>query len=901
MPYFKFSLTALKPQSLVKDQENVFCDVESLHNSTSSFDNSFTRTSNNYDLFTHLSCFKRIRVAHLNCRSFVKNLDQLRSILASNPVHILSLNETRLSPDITDSEVELPGYSFIRRDRNREGGGVLLAIKEDLSFVKHDCNTDLDIEAVAIKVSIGSKHILFSSIYRPPSANICYYNNMVLYMEELVSSAYDTVFMGDFNLDISKRVDKVTEISNLLGAKQLVTKPTRVTQSTSSCIDLIFSTIPNHHIITDVVPLALSDHYMVFTVLNFRLLKTIKQTVFTRSFTNFNKQKFLSDLSKSSKLLSVSGIDNIEDAWSVFNHEYLKICNLHAPLIQHRINTTRKPSPWMTGDIMQLMHERDMLHKRATKSKKPVDWELYKSSRNNINILIRKRKKVLFLNKIFTDSSNKHHLWKSLETVLPSRKYGDNMVKETSPDSFNKFFTSVGVNLTKTLQSDNLPSIKANPPSSSFDLSPISSSFVFHALDSLPDKTGLDVINHSNALLKAAAPVISDILRDIFNKSIHSAIFPKDWKKALVTPIYKGKGSKCEPTNYRPISITSTISKIFESAINIQITNYLIVNNIITSHQSAYLSGRSTQTALHAIINYLTNSIDDGYITDLCALDMAKGFNTVSHKILLHKLSFYGFSTLCCNFFKSYLTDRSQKVKGFTSFSNELPINIGVPQGSILGPILFLIYINDLPNIFINCKCHLYADDTTIYCRAKTTHEAEKCLQSNLDRVSRWFQENQLVVNVSKSNIMLIGSKASTSNSSIVTSLNGQNLTHVSNIKLLGLQIDSVLNWKLHIDSIGNTLSSKVGLLHRLSRFVPQKLLIIIYTTLVQSVIDYALTLWGSCHKTYLKTLQRIQNRCARICTNNFDYKTSSSSLLKQLKWMDISTRYTYFTGILMY
>ena len=164
----------------------------------------------------------------------------------------------------------------MRRERNREGGGVLLAIKEDLSFVEHDCNT-FDIEAVAINVSIGSKHILFSSIYRPPSVNICYYNNTVLYMEELVSSAYDTVFMGDFNLDISKRVDKITEISNLLGAKQLVTKPTRVTQSTSSCIDLIFSTIPNHHIITNVVPLALSDHYMVFTVLNFRLLKTIKK------------------------------------------------------------------------------------------------------------------------------------------------------------------------------------------------------------------------------------------------------------------------------------------------------------------------------------------------------------------------------------------------------------------------------------------------------------------------------------------------------------------------------------------------------------------------------------------------------------------------------------------------
>ena len=217
---------------------------------------------------------------------------------------------------------------------------------------------------------------------------------------------------------------------------------------------------------------------------------------------------------------------------------------------------------------------------------------------------------------------------------------------------------------------------------------------------------------------------------------------------------------------------------------------------------------------------------------------MAKAFDTISHKILLHKLSFYGFSTLSCSFFKSYLTRRYQKVKGNTSFSDELPITIGVPQGSILGPILFLICINDLPNVFINCKCHLYADDTTIYCRANTKVEAEKCLQLNLNKVSNWLHDNQLVVNVSKSNIMLVGTKTSVGNSSITASINGANLAYVSNIRLLG---------------------------------------------------------------TYLDTLQKIQNRCARICTNNFDYKTPSSLLLRQLKGMDIVTRHTFFTGILMY
>ena len=206
-----------------------------------------------------------------------------------------------------------------------------------------------------------------------------------------------------------------------------------------------------------------------------------------------------------------------------------------------------------------------------------------------------------------------------------------------------------------------------------------------------------------------------------------------------------------------------------------------------------------------------------------------------------------------------------------------------------------------MPNVFINCKCHLYADDTTIYCRAKTKVEAEKCLQLNLNKVSNWLHDNQLVVNVSKSNIMLVGTKTSVGNSSITASINGANLAYVSNIRLLGINIDNVLNWKLHIDSVCNTISSKVGLLHRLSRFLSRDQLIIIYTALIQSVIDYALTVWGSCYRTYLDTLQKIQNRCARICTNNFDYNTPSSLLLKQLKWMDIATHHTYFTGILMY
>ena len=455
--------------------------------------------------------------------------------------------------------------------------------------------------------------------------------------------------------------------------------------------------------------------------------------------------------------------------------------------------------------------------------------------------------------------------------------------------------------LTKNFKSNNLPDIDVERSSSIFDFCPISSSSIYKNLVKLPNKKGLDVLRYDNALLKIAAPVISEMLTFLFNLSIYTCIVPKDWKKAMVTPIYKGKGDKDTPSNYRPISIIATISKIFETVIKDQIVSYLNVNNIISPDQSAYLCGRSTQTALHSIINELSGNMDKGYVNAICTLDMAKGFDTVSHDILIHKLSFYGFSVASCNFFTSYLSERFQQVKGSTSISSELPINMGVPQGSILGPMLFLIYVNDMPSIVKDCKCHLYADDTTLYCKARTVDGAEKCIQHNLDLVSKWLSKNRLIVNVSKSNVMFIGSKSSINECALSASLNGSTLAHQNDIKLLGLNIDTNLNWKQHISSLCKKISPKIGLLHIFSNYLHKKQLVTIYTALIQSHFDYALSVWGSCHKTYLINLQRMQNRCAHICTNTFDYTVSSSSLIKQLKWMDIATRFSYFIGILMF
>ena len=346
--------------------------------------------SNNCPFFNPLSVishYKGISVTHLNVRSLTKHIDEIRAILSLNNIHILSFNETRLSADVANSEIALPGYTLVRRDRNRDGGGVLLAVSNDLDFSEVSDNNFTNIEAVSVKVLLGSKQIIFSTIYRPPSADNSYFNKLLECMERLVSSAFDVVFLGDFNLNTLQNGPDLTKVSNicdLLNLNQLVDKPTRVTPTSSTFIDLIFLNILDHHIITDVVPLTISDHYLVYTVLNFQTKCNPDKTVLTRSFTSFNKSNFIKDLSRSVILKNILNISDIHEAWNTFFEEFNYICNLHAPLLEHRIKVRGNPTPWMSKEIMTLIHKRDKLHKRAVMTKDLNDFELYKQARNEI-------------------------------------------------------------------------------------------------------------------------------------------------------------------------------------------------------------------------------------------------------------------------------------------------------------------------------------------------------------------------------------------------------------------------------------------------------------------------------------------------------------------------------------
>ena len=681
----------------------------------------------------------------------------------------------------------------------------------------------------------------------------------------------------------------------------MVKSPTRITPSSSTCIDLLFSSIPEAHVVTDVIPLFISDNYMVFTVLNFKVIKQPPKIVKLRNYANFDSQAFYRDIQHSDRLNSIFIINDTNFAWSIFYNEFMKILNKHAPLRVHRVRA--RLNPWFSKKILTLMYKRDFLHNKALKSKCHHDWENYKEARNVVTDQIRLAKRSFIQDEIQKQSCTSKGIWNSLKYILPNKtvRSSTHCSSELNSEDFNSFFTAVGHKLTSHFNKDTLPDISA--PSvfnDRFKFSSINPLFIFKGLKALPETNSVDILGFDNKSLKLSANCIYQHLAHIFMLSLTNGIVPRDWKRACVTPIYKGHGSKDNPSNFRPISITTTISKLLEAAVKEQLMEYVKNASLITNNQSAYLRGRSTQTALHTITNDLASGINDNLVNVLCSLDMAKGFDTVSHKILLHKLEHYGFSTISIKWFESYLTNRSQVVKYNGIVSSESPVSIGVKQGSVLGPILFLIYVNDFPSIFDDCHCEMFADDTTLVCRAKSLERAKYILQNNLSLAEEWLFNNQLVVNAKKSSVMAISNKVIGKHDLIVT-LNNTTVPVLNEIKLLGLYIDEKMDFKFHIENMCKKISQKVGFSRRISGLLTSDQLCHVYQGIVQPHFDYIITIWGSGFNTYICKLQHLQNRCARIVSKNFNFNIPSMDIVNSLGWMTISKRYKYFIGILMF
>ena len=855
------------------------------------------------------------KLAFLNITSLIKHLDELRVLLVDSPVDVLAINETRLDSNITDNEVHISGYEIVRRDRNingRYGGGVCFYVRSIINVLpRHDLSID-QIENLCIEIrKPSSKPFLVTTWYRPPDSAVDKFQYFETLVGKLDAENVEFYVLGDLNCNLKSATldhnsNLLTNIANLFNLRQLIDESTRITESSSTLIDVIFTNVPDKIVCSGVSHIGISDHSLVYA---FRKLSTGfssrgHSTVTYRNFKNFNSTNFRNDM-RQQNWDDILNYDDPNNMWHVWKDTFNNVAERHAPLQTKRVRVSK--SPWITPELKQCMHERDVLKIKASRSNDPDDWKVFKRSRNLVNSEIKNAKALYYANALHENKNNLKKTW-NIINELTSRKQYNSHVSElkvngssiTNPqelsNEFNDYFVNIGPKLADKItcnQNTNSYMEYLEPLDNgiNFQMKTITSSNVFSMLSKLSKSkaTGLDRI--SARLLRECPDLIADSLCLIFNHSINSGVFPDEWKCSKVIPLFK-QGERHDPNNYRPISIIPVVAKVFERIIYDQVKAFIDENKLFFKSQSGFRSLHSTVTALLEATNDWAYNIDCGNVNAVVFLDLKKAFDTVDHEILVSKLNAYGIRHGANDWFKSYLSDRTQKslVNGF--LSEDRFISCGVPQGTILGPLLFLLYINDLPNCLKHSHPRMFADDTHLTYSAANVHDIDQNLNQDLKSVSEWLAANKLTLNTSKTEFMLIGSRQRirTFHSFPTLTINETPIKRVDCVKSLGLNIDENLSWNKHIDKISKKIASGIGALKRMRPFVPSSTLKYIYSSIIQPHFDYCCVVWDNCSKSSADKLQKLQNRAARILTFS-SYDTNADLLIKKLGWRKLDSQ----------
>ncbi len=739
-------------------------------------------------------------------------------------------------------------------------------------------------------------------------------------LKQLNTENKEIYILGDYNIDLLK-VDSDRSTHDYLdfiysySLIPTIYKPTRITETSATIIDNILTNNVNIDkssiLIADV-----SDHLP--TILTTKSSMTYKNTnykkvEFKRNHSNVNIARF------KKKLLDVNwneALDgtNAEDDYNVFINIFETLYNECIPLKKCSRNKRKEPSsPWITKGLLKSINVKNKLYKQYLETPSDKNLQKFKSYKNKLQTLIRKSKRKYYYSKFESAKNNMKETWKTINNVIGKQKkqtvqtnFKDKQNKIlTDPveisNRFNDFFVQVGPELASNIQSTGKKYYEylGNSRSSSMYLKPIVEMDIIKIIEKFnPNKSpGHD--NIGNFILKKVGSEVAKPLTMIFNLSLSTGIVPEKLKTAKVIPIFK----KDDPevfSNYRPVSLLPCLSKILERLVFDRCVHYMDSHKILNDKQFGFRSNHSTYMAIMQLVDKINTAVEKDETTIGIFLDLSKAFDTIDHSILLHKLEHYGFRGIVLEWFKNYLHKRKQFVSYNSCESEMKDIICGVPQGSILGPLLFIIYVNDIINASDVLEFILFADDTTILFSHKQIESQIKLVNKELNEVCNWFKANKLSVNASKTNYMILGTPHMTSVKQTDIVLDNTTLDRVQCTKFLGVLIDESLTWKNHIDCVSKTISRNIGIMNKLKHYVPDHILHTLYCTLVLPYLNYGILVWGNTCKTYLNKLVKLQKWAIRTVSNSH-YRSHTGPIFSKYKILKVNDMYNLELGAFMF
>ena len=863
----------------------------------------------------HLGFKRGMAIASLNINGLRSHHDEIKLLLNDQGILILALNETKLDASVPKELSATSIYQQKRLDRTCNGGGVSIYVRDSIKMTPRDDVPSHGLELLCVEISPPkSKPFLVVTWYRPPSDPVDSFDKLEKALAFLDKEGKEIILLGDTNCDLAKKstdqpldnnAKRISSLYELFSFKQLIEEPTRVTLDTATLIDHVATTCPRNILKSGVHEVSLSDHYMVYCIRKFDgAVEKGHKKIKTRKMKSFNEEAFLADVSEICWEQMLTETDDIKLLVNHWSEMFSSIIEKHAPLSEMRVS--EKYCPWIDKDLRDLMRTRDKLKKSAVKGKSPILMASYRRIRNKVNALNVRLKKQHYTDRISECKGNMKESWKTINELLNKRSKSSNIDclnesgietrnKKDVSNSMNNFFCTIGRELADKIQPASNPLLsgdyEVNKDKAKFNFKTIELKDIRDAFAKVKTSKSFGIDNISSYFMKLALPYIENSLSFLFNTSIQTSQFPDSWKVARVTPIFK-EGDKTVKSNYRPISVLPVISKLFEKLVFDQLYQHMKGNGLFTADQSGFLRLHSTLTCLLKMNDDWYNGLDLGKLVGLVFIDLKKAFDTVDHDILCKKLELYGVLQRELSWFRSYLSNRKQfcRVNGVDSDIRE--IEVGVPQGSCLGPLLFLIYINDLPQAVQDSSVTMYADDTSLCQQSNDLTQLNEAINSDLRKLDTWLQGNKLSLNVAKTHAMLISTKQKhnslkSRNEVLELKIRDNELEVVQKTKYLGVQIDSSLDWREQTKAVSTKVSRAIGFLRHAKSFLPKESLKTLYTGIVEPHFRYCCSVWGCAGSTDINQLQKLQNRAARIITNS-SFDTPSRQLIEELGWKTI-------------
>ena len=599
--------------------------------------------------------------------------------------------------------------------------------------------------------------------------------------------------------------------------------------------------------------------------------------------------------------------------YDVFINRYLLLFIKHFPLQTFKASKRLSPrQEWMTKGLVKCSNKKSTLYKKFLKSKAVIDKEKYVCYRNKLKIILKIAKQKFYEKKFQLVSGNLYKTWQLLNSVMNkdyTTKLVSNFCKDgiilNSPDDivecFNDYFVNVGPKLANVIPTTakQFSSYLSNSPMNSLSLFLTDSHEVINVVNCLNNKTSYGVDDIPVIIVKKCISAIANPMAALINCSFRTGRFPDSLKIAKICPIFKS-GCENEFSNYRPISILPSFSKIYEKIAYNRLENFVLSNETLTNCQYGFRSKHSTFMALLDMYNKVSESIDLGNFTIGIFIDLSKAFDTIDHGILCHKLEHYGVRGIALEWFRDYLNSRKQCVSFNNVFSGFKEITCGVPQGSILGPLLFILYVNDITNCSKLLKFILFADDTNLFYSHKNMEDFIATTNQELGHLSDWFKANKLSLNAGKTNFMLFGRKGQSVKNELYITIDGNKIERVDHVKFLGVHIDACLNWKQHTSHVSAKISKSIGIINKIKCILSNNLLKTLYYSLIYPYLVYCNILWGNACHVSLSKLITLQKRAIRIITRS-KYLAPSKELFKSLNILNLADINKFQIGQFVY